>query len=74
MRGLIFANFANLNKIAKINSRKNLFPQKFVPAKISTFKVYIYMLMFHSDNAFLIYALAAKFLQQLEMSYGDSNR
>ena len=36
---LIFANLANLVKIAKINSRKNVLPQKFVPSKIWTFKV-----------------------------------
>ena len=35
---LIFANFANVVQIAKINSCENKFSQKLVLAKISTFK------------------------------------
>ena len=38
-RELIFANFAIVVQIAKINSRENKFSRKLVLAKISTFKV-----------------------------------
>ena len=40
-RELIFANFAIVVQIAKINSRENKFSRKLVLAKISTFKVLI---------------------------------
>ena len=40
---LIFADFAIFAKIAKINSCKNEFSWKLVPAKISAFKVYYEM-------------------------------
>ena len=38
-RELIFANFAIVVQIAKINSRENKFSRKLVLAKISTFKL-----------------------------------
>ena len=41
LRELNFANFAKIPKIAKINSRKNLFSPKLLLPKIWTFKPYM---------------------------------